>query len=121
MKYRRLGKNGDYTFGQGTANFLTGAEAVAQAVKTKILLLSAEWWEDLEDGTPLFDGILLQRSSEEGKKAVDLIVRDRLLGVEGVVQVSSFASTLSDGYYQANVTVETLYGETADVTIDLGV
>ncbi len=39
MIYRRIDANGDYTFGQGKFNFVSGTEAVAQAIKTNLLLL----------------------------------------------------------------------------------
>ena len=59
MKNRRLTDNWDYTFGHGINDYLTGVEAVAQAIKSRLLLLYHEWWEDLEDGLPLFEKINL--------------------------------------------------------------
>lgn len=46
MIYRRLSKDWDYTFGNGTSNYIKGAEAVAQAIKSRLLLLYGEWWEE---------------------------------------------------------------------------
>ncbi len=53
MRYRREDENGDYSFGQGDATFLTDTpEAVAQAVKTRLALWRGQWFLDTEEGTP---------------------------------------------------------------------
>ena len=54
MRYRRLTATGDYVFGQGSLDYLSDADAAAQAVKTKLKLLLGEWWENTGDGLPLF-------------------------------------------------------------------
>ena len=38
MKYRKLTSTGDYSFGSGGNDYADGNEAVAQAIKTKLLL-----------------------------------------------------------------------------------
>ncbi len=54
MIYRKLDENRDYIFGRGKNAYPEGADAVAQAIKSRLLLLYSEWWEDLEDGLPIF-------------------------------------------------------------------
>ena len=54
MKYRKQLANGDYSFGNNIQDFYTGQEAIAQAIKTKILLFYGEWWEDISQGIPMF-------------------------------------------------------------------
>ena len=44
MKYRKLDNNGDYSFGSGFSDFVYDKNAIAQAIKTKILLFYGEWW-----------------------------------------------------------------------------
>lgn len=122
MIYRRIDADGDYTFGQGKYNFLKETEAIGQAVKTRVLLLYSEWWEDLENGTPLFESILRQQATPEGKSAIDMIVKERILGVEEVIRISSFESRFSaERSYSAEVSVETRYGIANDIEIQLGV
>lgn len=122
MIYRRLDKNGDYTFGQGKYNFKKEAEAVSQAIRTKVLLLYGEWWENLEEGTPLFEGIFSQKNTPEGKSAVDMILRERVLDTEGVLRVSSFESTLGQNKtYSVVMSVETVFGKVDEIEIQLGV
>lgn len=59
MRYRKLNTNGDYTFGQAQSNFYVNTpEAVAQAVKTRLLLIQGEWFLDVSEGTPYSAKIL---------------------------------------------------------------
>ena len=119
MKYRKLSEDGDYTFGQGNANFLTGSDAVLQAIKTKILLLKGEFWEDLEDGTPLFDDILKKRSDDAARNAIDIVIKNRIMEVEGTTSVNNFVSEIRNRRYIATINVQTIYGELSNVSIEL--
>lgn len=109
MKYRRLGENGDYTFGAGSANYLTDREACAQAVKTRLLLFLAEWWEDLNDGLPLWQKIL----GHSDIKAAEQLLRDRITGTEHVQDIIEFHSYWNGDsrQYTFSCTVYTDYGE----------
>ncbi len=109
MKYRTLDESGDYTLRKNI--FLTDKEAVAQAILTRMKLLYAEWWEDTEDGLPLFEKILGIYGTEENKNAVDLIISERILGTKGVKSISSYDSTIQSRDYKANIRIETMYGE----------
>ena len=85
MIYRALDANGDYTFGGGSNNFLSSSTAVAQAIRTHLRLLQYEWWEDLENGLPLFSKILGYNSE---KTATDKI-KNRILDTQGVASIIS--------------------------------
>ena len=52
MLYRRLDENWDYCFGRGRQNYISGLDAVVQAIKTRLQLLKEEWWEDQNDKMP---------------------------------------------------------------------
>lgn len=110
MKVRRLDADWDYCFGRGAQNYISGVEAVGQAIKQRLLLLYAEWWEDLEDGLPLWERILGTAGSEANRQAVDIIIRDRISGTEGVQSVSSFESSFERRHYKFTATVDTIYG-----------
>lgn len=113
MKYRRLDENGDMTFGQGASNFLTGVDAVAQAIMTRLKLYLNEWWENLDDGLPLWQQILAAPATQENIDAIDLIIRNRILGTLDVKAVEDFESIYSaqTRKYQFVSTVDTNYGE----------
>ena len=115
VSYRKLDEYGDYTFVHSMADFYNDAAAVAQAVKTHLLLLYGEWWEDTEDGTPLFQEILRRSMSDKSVQAVDLIVKDRILDVDGVDAITKYKSTVNKRtrVYEAEVELATIYGETS--------
>lgn len=110
MIYRILSKDWDYTFGNGTSNYLSGAEAVAQAIKSRLLLLYGEWWEDQEDGLPLWQKIMGTSGRPENQQAVDLIIRDRISETEGVLAITAWTSSFENRNYVFRALVETKYG-----------
>ena len=113
MKYRRLDENWDYVFGHGQTDYLTGREAVGQAIKSRLLLLYGEWWEDQEDGLPLFERILASSGSDENKRAVDIIFARRIGDTTGVLNVSWYESSFDRNKrsYDFSCQVDTVYGE----------
>lgn len=110
MLNRRLDENWDYTFGQGKQCYLTGAEAVAQAIKSRLWLLYREWWEDLDDGLPLWERILGSNGGPANIAAVDGIFRDRIEKTPDVVAVVSYNSDFTDRRYSFTCLVNTKYG-----------
>ena len=116
MKYRALDEDGDYTLGRRW--FLTGREAVAQAIITRLYLLYGEWWEDLEDGLPLFEEILGAYGGEDARQIVDIVIGERIRGTTDVTELLEYASVFDTQTraYSATCTVNTPYG-TASLTL----
>ena len=110
MIYRQLDDNGDYIFGHGKHAYLEGVDAVAQAIKTRLLLLYHEWWEDLEDGLPLWEKIMASSVQPSNIKAVDFIFRERIQGTTGVLSILGYESSFENRHYTFRCAVETLYG-----------
>lgn len=111
MKYRKL-VDGDYSFGSGNNDFVYDNAAMIQAIKTSLLLLKGEWWEDTERGLPLFQSILGQPGTPDNIRAVDLIIQDQIASVDGVVNIKNYIGTYnSTREYTIECTVETIYGE----------
>ena len=90
MKYRALSADQDHTFGQN--QWLSNKEAIAQAIYTRLRLLRGEWWENLDDGLPLWGDILSLYGGEAGRQAVDLLIMERIQGTAHVQRVTSFKS-----------------------------
>ena len=109
MIYRKLDPDGDYTMGRGSATTLSGSDAVAQAIKTRLFLWQEEWWEDREAGLPMMQRILGFRNTQQ---AADILIRDRILETTDVVDMISFESTYngSTRAYECNAEVVTAYG-----------
>ena len=109
MKYRKLAKDGDYTFGR--REFLTDREAVAQAILTRLRLLLGEWWEDTEDGLPLFEKILGAYGADID--TVDVIIAKRIRETQNVKRLVSYKSEFSTQtrVYSAHAQVDTVFGD----------
>jgi len=118
MKYRTLDQYGDYTFGRRV--FYTGREAVAQAIITRMRLLYGEWWENLDDGLPLFERILSVYGGEVARSAVDLLISERIQGTQNVRQMVRYESSFDPvtRNYSATCTVNTAFGEIYLITLD---
>lgn len=86
MIYRKLDENGDYVFGGNKNSYVSDAYAAEQAVVTRLRQLIYEWWEDLEDGLPLWQQILGSRDKENAEK----IIRERISKTQYVKGILSF-------------------------------
>ena len=128
MIYRRLDKDGDYILGRGSKEFLSGSEAVAQAIITNLKLLLGEWWEDVNNGLPLWQSILGQPGSEINKTSIDNIIRRRILDtkmdntplISSIDDYNSEYSAQSRSYvFEAIVT--TIYSESVTIKEQLSI
>jgi hypothetical protein len=111
MRYRKLSLLGDYTFGNGQLNFYRDVpDAVAQAVKTRLLLWLGEWFLNLEEGTPYMQGILGKYS----KEVADTTIQERVLDTQGVLNIENYESILDTTNRSLSVsfTLNTIYGPT---------
>ncbi|MCT4716765.1 hypothetical protein MUA01_17555 [Enterobacteriaceae bacterium H18W14] len=114
MKYRKEIDN-DYAFGRGDAAFLNdSAQAVAQAVKTRLSLWRGEWFLDTAEGTPYVQSVLGKHSED----IYSLAIRDRISGTQGVKSITAFNTQNNSNTRRLtySVTLDTLYGE---VTVDV--
>lgn len=108
MIYRALDANGDFTLGRKN-EFLSGVEAVTQAIYTRLWLWQGEWWEDLQSGLPMMQRILGFRNT---KAAADILIRTRIAETEGVLDIISFSSSFDEATraYSCTAEVNTKYG-----------
>ena len=113
MRYRKLTADGDYRFGQAGSFHVNTPAAVAQAVHTRLLLWTGEWFLDTQEGTPYMERIL-----GVGTQGIrDSVIRSRILGTEGVEEITEYASSEINRTLQVACTVKTIYGvSTAQTT-----
>ena len=114
----RFDSNGDFSFGRGKQDYLTGSAAVAQAVKTRLLLLLAEWWEDQSDGTPLFQNIIGVSGTQENISAANLIIQDRIINTKGVTEVVEYINTYENRSCSVYCVINTEYSENTTVEVN---
>lgn len=71
-----------------------------------------EWWLDQSIGLPLFQHIVDQPGTPEHLHAVDMLVQENVLSVQGVQQIQSFSSSFANRTYTIDqMTVQTQYGD----------
>jgi len=109
MRYRKLDASGDYTLGGATAFLVDSPEAVAQAVSTRLSLWQGEWFIDTSDGTPWMQEIL--GKIQQGRNP-DAAIKQRILGTQGVVEITDYTSTFDGTTRKLSVTatLNTIYG-----------
>lgn len=111
MRYRKLDANGDFTIGTGADFHVNTPDAVGQAVLTRLKLWKGEWFIDTADGTPWMTDILGKRHS--GKNP-DAVIKQRILGTQGVKEITEYSSTYDGNTRKLTVTatLNTIYGAT---------
>jgi len=110
MRYRILSDTDDYVFGSGSSEFLVDSPAtVAQAVKTRLLLATGEWFLNLAEGTPYSTEILGMGTQE----LYDQAIRERILSTPGVVSIDKYFSSLdAERHLAIDATINTQFGVT---------
>lgn len=97
------------SFGNQQADFLRDVpEAPAQAVMTRLKLLSGEWYLDNSQGVPYQGGVLGYHTAE----TADPIIRDQILNTQAVTGITNYSDSLNPDTRQKSVVAEidTLYG-----------
>jgi hypothetical protein len=103
--------NGDYVFGSNQQSYLTGVDAVSQAIKTRLKLLKGEWWEDENEGLPLFQNILGLPGTPQNMQSADLLIQDVITNTPEVIAIKNFQGIYDNRQYSVSCTVDTKYGE----------
>lgn len=122
MRYRRLDPlTWDMCFGRGKGDYLEDATenpvAIAQAIKSRLLLFLGEWWLNITDGLPLWQQILGQRIVNKG--VVDQILVDRIMGLQtpdnqyAITSIDNVSSTFDPETreYSFTCSVNTIFGK----------
>lgn len=97
--------------------FTSGAEEVAQTIKTRLRLYLGEYFRNINDGTPWWESILGKKGSLASKET---IIKNRIIRTNGVKQLVAFSTdfNIDTRVYSISAVVLTDFGET---TINLGV
>lgn len=121
MRYRRLDENYDYSFGRGLSDYLEDSvgspDAIAQAIKSCLLLFKGEWWESMTEGLPLWQKILGRRI--KNKQVINNIITTRIrelrlpngeYAIKRIINVNSvYDSTTRE--YSFSCLVDTVFGK----------
>ena len=110
--YRKLDIDDDYSFGKGQQCLTYGIYAVKQAIKTRLKLLKNEWWENTDEGLPLFQSILGKPGTNNNLSVADALIKERIIGTQDVTSLEDFSSTYENRSYVFSCSINTKYGTT---------
>jgi hypothetical protein len=109
MRYRALSPAGDYTFGQGSANFLVNSPAaVEQAILTGLRLFQGEFWLNTAAGVPWVQDVI----GKGTQGTYDSAITNQILSTTGVSGITSYSSSLNGRALTFTATVMTAYSPT---------
>lgn len=111
MRVRKQDANGDYVWGHQQNDFwLNAPDGVGQAVLTRLELFTGEWFLDVTDGTTWTTQVLDKYTKDQ----YDAAIQDRILGTPGVVQITSYSSSVNTATrtLTVSVAINTQYGQT---------
>lgn len=108
MRYRGMSADGDMIHVADESSFLIGAQAVAAAVRSRLLSFRGEWWESPDEGIPLF--AIVGRVSNDRLKYADAFIKERIVGTEGVSGLLAYESSIAGRARNLKIKIATVYG-----------
>jgi hypothetical protein len=96
--------------GNGQANFLSDLQAMAQIIRSRLLLFKGEWFLDLGDGLPMFGGILGTQASAKNIQAITNMITSRIATTVFVIAVTNVSAAYQNRYYFYKAQVQTQFG-----------
>lgn len=103
-RVRKLDDDGDISF-SGTT-WLYDIEAIEQTIKTRLNLISKEYWRNVSDGTPWFSSILGKVNSQSTVAAKEQIIKERILETFGVLSIASWDSDFDRSGRKISITAQ---------------
>jgi len=114
MIFRNLTPSGDFTFGQGLGNYISGNPAIALNIKTRILSWLGNCFFDTTAGIDWLNR--LGSKGQEGLLETDL--RRIILQSYGVTGITSFSYSLVGRAFTANYSIDTIFSQSYQNTIN---
>lgn len=114
MIFRNLDSSGDWTFGQGLANYVAQNTAIGLNIKTRVYSWLGDCFFDQQAGIDWWNRL----GSKNQKGLLDSDLRRVILQSEGVTGLVSFVSVLTGRVYTANFSVNTIYSNDYVVQIN---
>lgn len=118
MKVRRLDpETHEITFGRGFANYATDQAAVAQNLKTRLLLQLGEWYLDDNAGVPYLGEVCLKPAN---LPLIESLIKECVLGTAGIKSIEAFDMSFDSPTRKLSVSVSvtTTYGTVETIQVD---
>lgn len=118
MLTRRLAAGHDISFGLGLSDYAKDAEAVAQNVKTRLLLLAGEWFLDAGAGLPYLRDVVKKPANVA---LAESLIKRRILETDGVASIDSFSLSFDSATRRMTVvaTVKTIYDDQTQIKVNI--
>jgi len=119
MRYRPVSENGDMRPVYNQEQMLTGTDAVAAAVKSRLELHRGDWWEDETLGLAIPEFLASGIRTEYGCETLLHYLAAYVLKTEGVESLKSSSYVLKNRVLTANIAVQSEFGGTVERRVDL--
>lgn len=89
---------------------LVDAQAVRQAILTRLRLFLGEWWANINLGLPVFQSMLGKLGSTRVQAAISLAIQRQIEGVPYVSSVTNIQTNFANGRFTFSATAQTAFG-----------
>ena len=113
MRIRNLDANHDWTFGQGTGNYLTGNPAIGLNIETRILSWLGDCFFDTGAGIDWANRL----GSKNQRQLLESDLRRIILQSYGVTGIVTFNTSVTGRAFSANYTINTIFSANYSATI----
>ncbi len=117
MIIRNLDADGDWTWGAGKNNYLSNNAAIGLNIKTRIL----SWLDDCFFNPQAGIDWLNRLGSKNQRGLLELDLRRIILQSEGVTGILSFDSVLVGRAFTANYSVQTIFSQSFQDSVQVGI
>jgi hypothetical protein len=117
MIFRNLDENSDWTFGKGINCYLRDNSAIGLNIRTRILSWLNDCFFDPQAGIDWVNRL----GSKNQRVLLELDLRRIILQSEGVTGILEFDSTLTDRNFTANYSVQTIFSQSFQDSIEVGI
>ena len=117
MTARPIDSAGDILPVLSPASLLSGAPAVASALRDHLRVFTGDWWEYPDRGNPVFDLIAAGPMGEKDLPALAACVTSYVMEFPAVRAVSDVRASLADGVMMYSAVAHLDSGDTAPIQL----
>jgi hypothetical protein len=107
---RALSPTGEPLMGNQQNNFISDLTAVAQIIRTRLLLFQGEWFLNLSDGLPMFNGMLGSSGDPRNLQTIIAIISQRIQATPFVTSVLDVSASFQSRKFVFSAQVQTQFG-----------
>ena len=105
MIMRNLDKNGDWLFGQGKSNFISGNDAIGLNIRTRVFEWVNDCFFNMTAGVDWLNGL----GSRGQQKIIEQQIRKVILNSYGVTALTDFSMSLIGRAINVSYSINTIF------------